>query len=74
MREGDTDTGQWVHYDMMRRAFRGAEVERDNVILEVENIRTAASGQSDGDARFTLDVRARPVPSDAGEDGGGRDA
>lgn len=50
-----------IYYDEMASAFRGEKIERDGIIAEVEGVRTASDDPDDADARFTIEVRARPT-------------
>jgi len=61
------DESEQIGYDEMSAAFRGEEVERDGILLEIEAIHSESDSPEDNDARYSLSVRARSTDSDNSE-------
>jgi len=62
--EHSTSDTERVWHDEMYSAFVGETIERDGVFAEVEAVIANSDDPRDGDARFSLEVRARPVNSE----------
>jgi hypothetical protein len=68
MSEQDSDNSERVWHDEMTKAFVGETIERAGITAEVETVIGNSDDPMDGDARYSLEVRARSVETEGGQE------